>query len=279
MKNIILTLLGAIAFTTSMAQRKYNLTVHEPLRIYMVNVGGGRFYLGDDTSAVDRRPAHAVMLDDYLLSAYEVTQRQWRAVMDNNPSSYQCDDCAVTNVSWNEVQEFIARLNKALGANYRLPTEAEWEYAARGGQFERIHGIEDVHAEGKHLSGRNLPQTVAWYSRNSNDHIHKVGLKNANELGIYDMSGNAEEWCSDFYAKTYFNSKPVKNPQGPESGLSHVVRGGSYESDMDECSVTRRAAYLPDTKSLSLGFRLAADANPKKDCCGEVKKECCRGQK
>ena len=233
----------------------------------MVNVSGGKFYLGDDTSMVDRRPGHVVKLDDFLMSAYEVTQKQWRAIMDYNPSSYQCEDCPVNNVDYQEVQEFIGRLNRVLSTNYRLPTEAEWEYAARGGQLERLHNIDDPHAMGKQMSGRKLPQTIAWFERNSDDHIHRVGVKQPNELGLYDMSGNVEEWCADYYSETYFTKDPVSNPKGPQGGASHVVRGGSYFSTPAELSVTRRAAYVPSTRSITLGFRLAADAQKKSPSC------------
>ena len=259
MRVFVLTVFTLFIVQSVFAQRKYNMETHEPLRIYMVNVSGGKFDMGDDTSMVDRRPAHTVMLNDFLMSSYEVTQRQWRAVMDNNPSSYECDDCPVNNVSWDDVQIFISKLNHALHTNYRLPTEAEWEYAARGGQLDVINHVDNPHAMGKQLSGRRLAQTIAWYNRNSNDHVHKVGVKQPNELGLYDMSGNVEEWCSDLYSETYYTKKPISNPKGPDGGLSHVVRGGSYFSEASELSVTRRAAYLPTTRSITLGFRLAAD--------------------
>ena len=260
MKNCLSLLLFLVVLQPAFGQRKYNMREHKTIGIYMVNIPGGKFDMGDDTSMDDRRPAHTVRLESFRLSAYEVTQRQWRAVMDENPSSYQCDDCPVNNVSYDDVQEFIKRVNKAFGTSYRLPTEAEWEYAARGGQLERIHNIDDTHVYGKQLAGRQLPQTIAWYQRNSDDHIHRVGVKQPNELGLYDMSGNVEEWCSDFYAPTYFTAKPVANPKGPADGLSHVVRGGSYFSERDELSVTRRAGYIPKTRSVTLGFRLASDA-------------------
>ena len=273
MKHILLIFLVTSLVSPVLAQRKYNMREHKPLRIYMVDVPGGKFYMGDDNSQVDRSPAHLVKLDNFQLSAYEVTQRQWRAVMDNNPSSYQCDDCPVNNVSYDDVQEFISKLNKTLGGHYRLPTEAEWEFAARGGQLEVLHNVEDPNAYGKQLSGRRLPQTIAWYQRNSDDHMHKIGVKKPNELGIYDMSGNVEEWCSDFYAATYYTNKPISNPKGPDSGPSHVVRGGSYFSEANELSVTRRAAYVPNTRSITLGFRLAADAPPMK---GKKDAVCCQ---
>ena len=271
MRNFICLVFCLLIVQQSFAQRKYNMRTHQPLRIYMVPVPGGKFDMGDDTSMVDRRPAHTVRLDDFRMSAYEVTQRQWLAVMGYNPSSYQCEDCPVNNVSWEDVQVFITKLNHALGANYRLPTEAEWEFAARGGQLELIHNSDDPHFYGKQFSGRHLPQTIAWYLRNSGDHMHKVGAKQPNEAHIYDMSGNVEEWCNDFYAPTYYTKDPVSNPTGPNGGASHVVRGGSYFSEASELSVTRRAAYLPNTRSVTLGFRLAADAKCKvavKECCG-----------
>jgi formylglycine-generating enzyme required for sulfatase activity len=259
MRKFCCLVLVLAASVSVFAQRKYNKREHKTLQIYMVNIPGGKFDMGDDTSMVDRRPAHTVRLGNFALSAYEVTQRQWRAVMDNNPSSYECDDCPVNNVSYDDALEFISRLNHAMGTKYRLPTEAEWEYAARGGQLERIHNVDDPHFSGKQLSGRQLPQTVAWFQRNSDDHIHRVGVKQPNELGLYDMSGNVEEWCADFYSESYYTNKPVANPKGPDAGLSHVVRGGSYFSDPSELSVTRRAAFLPNTRSVTLGFRLAAD--------------------
>jgi formylglycine-generating enzyme required for sulfatase activity len=256
-------ILFAVLVQPVLAQRKYNKTTHHPLGIFMVEVTGGQFYMGDDTSMADRRPAHLVHLNDFYLSAYEVTQKQWLSVMGSNPASYPCLDCPVNNVSWDDAQEFIHRLNHLKGTHFRLPTEAEWEYAARGGRLETIHNVEDPHAEGKPLAGRRLPQTIAWYERNSDDHVHRVGVKYPNEIGIYDMCGNVEEWCNDFYALTYFSKNPVYNPQGPDGGASHVLRGGSFMSSYPELSVTRRAAAVPNTRSISIGFRLAADKTVK----------------
>jgi formylglycine-generating enzyme required for sulfatase activity len=122
----------------AMAQRKYNKTISGPLEIASVKVKGGYFDMGSDDEALDRKPAHTVQLADYRMGAYEVKQQQWEAVMDENPSYYKCDECPVTNVSWDEVQEFIKKLNSTTGKSYRLPTEAEWEYAAREGNYERL---------------------------------------------------------------------------------------------------------------------------------------------
>jgi formylglycine-generating enzyme required for sulfatase activity len=199
---------------------------------------------------------------------------------DNPACSERCPDCPVNNVSWTEIQTFLDKLNARTGRHYRLPTEAEWEYAARGGVKEKLvkeqshprGGVNEFlisdkgerkpekDVAGKKYSGRSGgPQSIAWYAANSRDHVHEVGRKQPNELSIYDMCGNVEEWCADFYANTYGGKQPVENPKGPASGKSHVVRGGSFTSEANELVVTRRAAYLPDTKAVSLGFRLAED--------------------
>jgi len=282
MKQTFASLLMLLFLQPAMAQRKIN-KAKDPMQIITVKVEGGKFDMGSDDHTEDRKPAHTVALKSFNIGAYEVTQEQWEDVMGKNPSIYNCAQCAVTNVSWNDVQEFITKLN-AKGKHYRLPTEAEWEYAARGGQTERIsmdknrdnnivarggvneflvsHDNRKIPAkekEGKPYAGKVLPGSVAWFNRNAEDHVHPIGRKKPNALGIYDMSGNAEEWCSDFYAGNYGASTPQDNPQGPSGGRSRVVRGGSYSSSAAEVGVTRRAAYLPDTKSSSLGFRLVEE--------------------
>lgn len=280
MTRILSALFMLLLVQQVFAQRKYNKTSSDPLQIYMVTIQGGSFDMGANDEADDRKPAHTVKLKDYYMSAYEVTQLQWRTIMGTNPSSYDCDECPVQNVSWDDVQTFIEKLNTRTGKHYRLPTEAEWEYAARGGVKEELvkkypgvarggvnefmisdHGrrVPDKMETGKRYSGQKLAGEVAWYVRNSEDHVHPVGFKKPNILGLYDMSGNVEEWCSDFYATSYGSKNTVENPKGPNSGNSHVVRGGGYNSELPQVVVTWRAAYVPKTKSLSLGFRLAED--------------------
>jgi len=216
----------------------------------MVSIKGGKFVLGSDDDFADRKPAHVVVLSDFTMSKYEITEAQYKAVMGPKSLTFEiCDNCPVTNLSWFDVQNYIEKLNTATGHHYRLPTEAEWEFAARGGKKEHKDRL-------KNHSGRRVLQYIAWFERNSRDRTHEVGFKDPNELGLYDMTGNAEEWCSDWYAKEFFTKKEVTNPKGPESGISKVVRGGSWKSEADELAVTRRAAYLPKEKSIALGFRL-----------------------
>ncbi len=278
MKFGLSSLLLLLLIQPATAQRKYNKTIRGPLQITTVKVAGGDFDLGANDGSDDRKPAHTVTLDDFYMSAYEIKQEQWKAVMGSNPSFYKCDECPVQNVSWNDIQEFIAKLNETTGKTYRLPTEAEWEYAARGGQHEQLvkekhlrgsigellvseeesyNSIPRKELKGKKYSGRRAgPQSIAWYKNNAKDRVHPVGHKQPNELGIYDMNGNVEEWCSDWYALSYGSTSSRSNPLGPTGGKSKVVRGGSYANQDYELSVTRRAAYLPDTRAMSLGFRL-----------------------
>lgn len=281
MKFGLSSLLMLLLIQPAIAQRKYNKTIGGPLQIITVRIAGGDFDLGDDDGALDRKPAHTVKLDDYNIGAYEIKQDQWEAVMDNNPSFFKCGECPVTNVSWEDAQEYIEKLSNATGKKYRLPTEAEWEYAARGGNTEKLRKeshyrggvnefmvsdknkgkkIPEKELKGSRYSGRSAgPQSIAWYQNNSDDHVHAVGRKQPNELGIYDMTGNVEEWCSDWYAGNYGSRDTVTNPKGPIGGKSKVVRGGSYASTANETVVTRRAAYLPNTKAMSLGFRIVED--------------------
>ncbi len=214
----------------------------------MVFVPGGSFQMGSDDGEDDEKPVHTVQLDDFYIGKYEVTQKQWREVMGENPSKFQgCDDCPVENVSWNDVQEFIQKLNAQTGQNYRLPTEAEWEYAARGGQK----------TQGYQYAGSNNIDEVAWYRENSDSKTHPVGQKRPNELGLYDMSGNVYEWCSDWYGSDYYASSPEFNPPGPASGSYRVHRGGSWYDYSVYCRVAYRRTHPPEDRYNYLGLRLS----------------------
>jgi formylglycine-generating enzyme required for sulfatase activity len=217
----------------------------------MVSVRGGTFTMGCTSEQggdcwTFEGPAHLVTLSDFQIGKYEVTQGQWEAVMGNNPSTFSgCPSCPVEKVSWDDVQEFISQLNAMTGKQYRLPTEAEWEYAARGGSQSR----------GYKYSGSSNVGSVAWYDGNSGDKTHSVGQKSHNELGIYDMSGNVWEWCQDWYGR--YSNGSESNPRGPVSGSDRVYRGGGWSYDASYSRVSSRSFTDTDKRILNLGFRLA----------------------
>ena len=214
----------------------------------MVKVDGGTFTMGasaDDSDAeADESPAHEVTLDSFSIGQTEVTQELWQAVMGNNPSNNIGDDCPVEMVSWNDCIEFIAKLNLMTGCNFRLPTEAEWEYAARGGNKSKSYLY----------SGSNSLDLVGWFKDNCSA-SQDVGLKAANELGIFDMSGNVWEWCSDVFDD--YSPEAQTNPAGPESGSTRVLRGGSWYGKAKKCRVSERHSTAPDFKDDDMGLRLA----------------------
>ena len=224
----------------------------------MIAVEGGTFTMGatseQGSSAEDNeKPAHQVTLSDYHIGETEVTQELWQAVMGSNPSYFNGAKRPVESVSWNDCQEFVKRLNKFTGKTFRLPTEAEWEYAARGGSQSR----------GYKYAGSNTIGDVAWYTVNCYDKgeshpdygTHPVKQKQANELGIYDMSGNVWEWCQDLYGS--YSSSSQTNPVGPSSGSNRVNRGGGWRSDARYCRVSNRDGYTPTYSHSFLGLRLA----------------------
>jgi len=216
------------------------------LNLEMVAVKGGTFQMGSYDGGDDEKPVHSVTLSDYYIGKYEVTQKQWKAIMGNNPSHFKGDDLPVENVSWNDVQKFLRKLNQITGKHYRLPTEAEWEYAAMGGNK----------SSGYQYSGSNHINKVAWYGNNSNK-THPVGQKAPNELSIYDMSGNVFEWCSDWYGFDYYSYSPETNPHGPANGKDRVLRGGSGLINAFYCRVAFRGRRNPEKPSYRVGFRVA----------------------
>jgi formylglycine-generating enzyme required for sulfatase activity len=213
----------------------------------MIFVEGGTFLMGSDKGGRIESPVHPVTLDGFYIGQYEVTQTQWQDVMGYNPSQFNdCFNCPVENVSWDNVQEFLAKLNKQTGKNYRLPTEAEWEFAAIGGSA----------GKGYEYSGSNDPDEVAWYVSTSNDKIHPVGQKKSNELGIYDMSGNVWEWCNDYFEKDYYSVGRSKNPKGPTKASYRVLRGGSRDCNQVRIRTRNRGWNSPYDKSSYYGFRI-----------------------
>lgn len=215
----------------------------------MVYVAGGTFMMGataeQDRYERDETPAHRVTLSGYYIGQTEVTQELWYAVMGTNPSEFTRSSLnPVEEVSWNDCQEFIKKLNQLTGINFRLPTEAEWEYAARGGNK----------SNGYKYSGSNSIGEVAWYNGNSGKGTHEVGTKAPNELGIYDMSGNVWEWCSDWYDR--YSSMVQTNPTGPTSVSFRVFRGGSWGDGAQDCRVPNRGSGTPSGGYCLIGFRL-----------------------
>lgn len=220
------------------------------VKFTMVPVEGGTFTMGATSEQGSdaeeyEKPAHKVTLSDYYIGQTEVTQALWKAVMGSNPSDSKGDNLPVELVSWDDCQEFIQKLNQLTGRQFRLPTEAEWEYAARGGRKSRGY---------KYAGGNNIG-SVAWYDDNSGNRTHTVATKQANELGVYDMSGNALEWCSDWYDS--YQSSSQSDPQGPSSGFGRVLRGGSYDYDAGDCRVSRRGFNAPGNRGSGLGLRLS----------------------
>ena len=235
---------------TTLEFKNQTITVNR-VSFTMIAVEGGTFQMGATSEQgsdayFSESPVHSVTLSSYYIGETEVTQELWEAVMGSNPSFYEgYPQRPVETVSWNDCQEFITKLNNLTGKNFRLPTEAEWEYAARGGNK----------SQGYKYSGSNTIVNVAWYTSNSGSETHDVKTKQANELGIYDMSGNVYEWCYDWYG--IYSSSSQTNPTGPSSGSHRVSRGGGWYDDAGSCRVSSRDGNSPDYGSNYLGLRLA----------------------
>ena len=222
-------------------------------RFKMIKVDGGTFTMGvtkeQGKDAYWARPAHQVTLTDYYIGQTQVTQALWTAVMGDNPSAFKGDNFPVTNVSWVDCQSFIEELNRLLskelgGKHFALPTEAQWEFAARGGNKSKRY----------RYAGSNNIDDVAWYCDNSYLMTNPVALKQPNELGLYDMSGNVEEWCQDWLG--YYSSDAQTNPQGPAWGPARVNRGGSCHYSTELCRVYYRYHQAPNEGTFDIGLRL-----------------------
>lgn len=215
----------------------------------MIRVEAGTFQMGG-TEYSDEKPVHSVAISkDYYIGETEVTQELWKAVMGSNPSNFTTStQLPVERVSWNDCQTFITKLNSLTGATFRLPTEAEWEFAARGGNK----------SQGYTYSGSNTVGDVAWYTDNSSSKTHVVKTKSPNELGIYDMSGNVWEWCQDWYDSSYYSSSPKTDPTGPTSGSNRVYRGGGWSGNATHCRCSDRGDITPTNAGNFLGLRLVS---------------------
>ena len=241
------TSLNAVGSSTSGSV--ITIPVKNGISIEMVKVEAGSFNMGATPEMQApyevEKPVHRVTLtNNYYIGKYEVTQALWQAVMGSNPSYFKGDDLPVEKVSWDDCQDFISKLNAMTGKRFRLPSEAEWEYAARGGKKSR----------GYQYSGSNTLGDVAWYYGNSGPKTHAVGTKQPNELGIYDMTGNVWEWCQDWFGS--YSSSPQTNPTGAASGSIRVCRGGSWNYSAGLCRTSYRGNNSPDDRFSYLGLRL-----------------------
>ena len=225
------------------------IKLDENVKFRMILVEGGTFMMGaneGDSEAFDwEKPTHPVTLSSYSIGETAVTQALWEAIMGNNPSFFKGADRPVEKVSWDDCQEFIRKLNEKTNRKFRLPTEAEWEFAARGGNKSK----------GYKYAGSNDIDSVAWYNDNSGEQTHPVAQKQPNELGLFDMTGNVWEWCQDRYGK--YSNKSQTNPMGPDSSDSRVSRGGSWYSNARNCRTSFRGYYSLSNRDIHLGLRLA----------------------
>jgi formylglycine-generating enzyme required for sulfatase activity len=234
--------------TTPAATR--NDTVYNGDGIEMIWVEGGAFVMGCTNEQKkecngNEKPTRQVTLSGFYIGKYEVTQAQWLSLMDSNPSYFPGDSLPIDAINIADIEEFLQKLNARSGKNYRLPTEAEWEYAARGGRKSKA----------TKFSGAANINEVAWYESNSGRHPHPVGIKTPNELGLYDMSGNVYEWCQDWYEDNYTYALK-DNPTGPTEGTTRVMRGGNWEEDAHSNRVSYRTDNTPSDRFNSVGFRV-----------------------
>jgi formylglycine-generating enzyme required for sulfatase activity len=223
----------------------------------MVEIAGGSFLMGspDGEGGTDERPQHQVTISSFYMGKYEVMQREWRAVaglpkvkvdLNPDPSHFKGDNLPVEQVSWEDAIEFCDRLSRATRKRYRLPTEAEWEYACRSGTTGPYAGSLDE---------------MGWYSDNSGSKTHEVGKKQPNGFGLYDMHGNVLEWCMDWYSDNYYSQSPSSDPVGPSTGSYRMFRGGSWSDYARDCRSADRSGDMPGECFYALGFRLVRTLN------------------
>jgi formylglycine-generating enzyme required for sulfatase activity len=232
----------------------FAIAVNKIPEVPLVLVEGGCFHMGDTfgDGGIDEKPVHHVCVDDFYMGKYEVTQELWVAVMGSNPSHFkEGGKYPVEGVSRNDAEEFVLRLRNLSGLKWRLPTEAEWEYAARsGGKNQRFAGTDN----------ESKVEDYAWHDGNSGMKTHPAGEKRPNGLGLYDMSGNVWEWVHDRYDRDYYRQSPVKNPKGDPFGVNRIIRGGSAQSGRGFLRLSYRDYLAPETRGACFGLRLALSA-------------------
>jgi formylglycine-generating enzyme required for sulfatase activity len=204
--------------------------------------------MGSEDGESDEQPTHRVRLSPFLLGRFEVTQAQWRRVMDEDPSYFGgCPECPVESVSWKDVQKYLEKARELCRCELRLPTEAEWEYAARAGGEARWAGTDDA---------KTLDE-FAWHAKNADTRTHPVGTRKPNGFGLHDLSGNVAEWVADYYDKAWYRVSGDADPAGPAKGSRRVVRGGSWRNEASHVRAARRAWEDPFFESKTCGFRVA----------------------
>jgi formylglycine-generating enzyme required for sulfatase activity len=263
---IALMALGSLAPKSVQASKEADARTKSPpkdltvdlgkgVKVEMVLLPAGEFMMGsldsDKSADKDEKPQHRVRITKpFYLGKYLVTQEQWEAVMDNNPSLIKGPKNPVENVSWDDCQRFLEKLNTKIAmqlGKFVLPTEAQWEYACRAGSTTRYCFGDEVSSLGKY----------AWYGANSGNTTNPVGEKKPNEWGVYDMHGNVWEWCQDWYDGHYYANTPMDDPAGPATGSQHVFRGGCWGDDDTSCRSADRYAYGPGGRGCYLGFRVS----------------------
>ena len=250
-----LKLLSAAGKRIEKAERKAEVAAELKELLEMVRVPGGTFTMGCTECYSSEKPAHRVQVSDFEISKYEVTQELWEAVMGENPSRFNdCARCPVDSVSWEDAISFLWKLNGLMGAGdrYRLPTEAEWEYAARGGQ----------QSQGYKYAGSDTPALVAWHKENSKEKTHPVGKKEANELGLYDMSGNVWEWVADCWHKNYHGAPSDNSAWTSGNCRRRVMRGGSWNGYPSTLRAATRGRLDTVLQGNTDGFRIARTLTP-----------------
>jgi formylglycine-generating enzyme required for sulfatase activity len=241
----------ALLFLCSLSTHAQNETfvLNDSVSLEMIFVEGGNFIMGNNDGKKDARPAHEVTLNDFLIGKFELTQQQWTAIMGYNPSRIACVKCPVNDMSWEQLQEFLRKLSEKTGRRFRLPTEAEWEYAAQGGKK----------TEGFLYSGSNDLAEVGWLKFNGADQQHEVGQLKPNELGLYDMNGNAWELCEDWYDPKFYMRSEAKNPVNTKPAKYRVSRGASWMSPSEYCYRWARNNDHPHHRRGNGGFRLVME--------------------